>query len=79
MKKIALALIRLYQAALSPFMGQQCRFYPTCSHYTAEAIEHFGIVRGVLKGAGRILRCHPYTRGGYDPVLKKEVSHENTA
>jgi uncharacterized protein len=57
----------MYQFTLSPIFGQQCRFRPTCSHYMIEAVEKYGAVRGALKGLWRILRCNPFTRGGYDP------------
>ena len=66
---LALAAIRGYQACLSPLMWSACRYYPTCSHYTYEAIERHGLGRGVWLGLKRLLRCHPFTRrGGYDPV-----------
>ena len=64
-------LIRLvwaYQVALSPILGRQCRFVPTCSEYFIEAVRRHGAFRGALKGLWRILRCHPWSRGGYDPV-----------
>jgi putative membrane protein insertion efficiency factor len=66
--KILLALIRGYQFTLSALMGKQCRFYPSCSHYAADAIRHYGALRGGFMGARRILRCHPWNLGGYDPV-----------
>jgi putative membrane protein insertion efficiency factor len=62
-----IALVRIYQFTLSPLIGQQCRFRPTCSHYMIEAVEKYGAFRGTLKGVWRILRCNPFTRGGYDP------------
>jgi putative membrane protein insertion efficiency factor len=68
MKKIALGLIRLYQNSLSRVMPPSCRFRPTCSQYTFEAIERFGIIRGVWLGVRRLVRCHPFNKGGYDPV-----------
>jgi uncharacterized protein len=60
--------IRLYQLFLSPVLGNNCRFEPSCSHYAIEAIGRHGPWRGGAMAAGRILRCHPWTRGGYDPV-----------
>jgi putative membrane protein insertion efficiency factor len=63
-----LALIRLYQLTLSPWLGLQCRYEPTCSKYAAEALERHGVVRGVWLAAKRLGRCHPWGRSGYDPV-----------
>jgi hypothetical protein len=68
MKKILLAMIRLYQLVLSPFLGQHCRFTPSCSQYTKEAIEKYGAAKGSWLGLKRILRCQPFCDGGYDPV-----------
>jgi putative membrane protein insertion efficiency factor len=62
-----IALVRLYQLTLSPILGRQCRFVPTCSRYFIEAVEKYGAVRGSLKGAWRICRCNPLCKGGYDP------------
>ncbi|MEL5848514.1 MAG: membrane protein insertion efficiency factor YidD [Candidatus Igneacidithiobacillus chanchocoensis] len=64
----AVLLIRGYQLALSPFLGQNCRYHPTCSQYTCEAIERYGVLRGAWMGMKRIARCHPFHPGGYDPV-----------
>ena len=63
-----IAAVRLYQATLSPLIGRQCRFQPTCSNYFIEALERNGLFRGTLLGLWRILRCHPLAGGGYDPV-----------
>jgi putative membrane protein insertion efficiency factor len=68
MTSVALGLIRIYQHTLSHVFGGSCRFYPSCSQYTYEAIERYGPLRGSWLGLRRILRCHPFTRGGYDPV-----------
>ena len=65
---VAIKLITLYQHTLSYIIGNQCRFYPTCSHYTLEAIQKHGLAKGVRLGAGRILRCHPWHPGGIDLV-----------
>lgn len=64
----ALAAVRFYQRHLSPRKPPVCRFTPTCSEYTAQAIAHYGAVRGIWLGIRRLLRCHPWTPGGYDPV-----------
>lgn len=66
--RFGMQLVTAYQRLLSPFLGSHCRFVPTCSAYTREAIERFGLLRGVWLGAGRIGRCHPLCAGGFDPV-----------
>lgn len=62
-----IALVRLYQFFLSPFLGRQCRFKPTCSHYFIGAVNKYGALRGTAKGVWRILRCNPFCEGGWDP------------
>ena len=68
MKLLLLAIIRFYQLVLSPMLGSNCRFYPSCSAYTAEAIQKHGSLKGIYLGARRISRCHPWNAGGFDPV-----------
>jgi uncharacterized protein len=68
MKQVALLLIRLYQNSISRALPPSCRFTPSCSHYTYEAIDKYGFVKGGWLGARRIARCHPFNPGGYDPV-----------
>ena len=63
-----ISLIRLYQHTLSPLVGRQCRFGPTCSQYFIDALRSRGVLRGTVMGLWRILRCHPFSKGGYDPV-----------
>jgi uncharacterized protein len=67
-KALLLLLLRAYQYAIRPLIGSNCRFYPSCSDYAREAIERHGAARGFWLGSRRILRCHPYHPGGYDPV-----------
>lgn len=72
MKSAALALLRAYKLLLSPWLLPACRYVPTCSEYAEEAIERFGLLRGGFMAAGRLLRCHPFVQGGYDPVVRPE-------
>ncbi len=65
--RLLIAVVRLYQLTLSPFIGRNCRFQPTCSHYMIGAVEKYGVWRGFWLGVYRILRCNPFCRGGYDP------------
>jgi uncharacterized protein len=68
MKYIALGLIRIYQLTLSKVLPPSCRFEPSCSHYTYEAVQKYGFFKGSWLGAKRIVRCNPFNPGGYDPV-----------
>lgn len=68
MKRLVLALISSYQRFISPLRGPTCRFRPTCSEYAREAIEKYGVLSGGWLSVRRILRCHPWSKGGYDPV-----------
>ncbi len=71
-------LIRLYRVTLSPFIGGQCRYEPTCSLYGLDAYRLYGPIRGTRMTIGRILRCHPFVKGGYDPVPIPEVDDADT-
>ncbi|MFN3331274.1 MAG: membrane protein insertion efficiency factor YidD [Caldilinea sp.] len=68
MRAIALAVIRFYQKFMSPMLGNNCRFYPSCSSYTYQAIEKYGVAKGGWMGFKRILRCNPWNEGGFDPL-----------
>ena len=69
---ILIKLIRVYQVALSPWLGKNCRYQPTCSQYMLEALKVYGLYKGVFLGIKRILSCHPWGGSGYDPVPHKE-------
>ncbi|TEU14967.1 MAG: membrane protein insertion efficiency factor YidD [Anaerolineales bacterium] len=66
--RVILWTIRLYQKLVSPALPPSCRFVPSCSEYARQAVEKHGLLRGVWLGLGRLLRCHPFGPGGYDPV-----------
>ncbi len=68
LKRVALLLVRFYQRLISPILPRSCRFNPTCSEYTYQAIEKYGIVKGAFLGIKRILKCHPFHTGGNDPL-----------
>ncbi|MBS6860560.1 MAG: membrane protein insertion efficiency factor YidD [Clostridiales bacterium] len=73
MKRVLIALVRFYQRAISPYKGGSCcKYIPTCSNYAIEAFERFGAVKGFFLAAYRLLRCNPFSRGGYDPVPEKK-------
>lgn len=72
MKKILIILIEKYKKYISPFiekMGINCKYYPTCSEYTKQAIMKYGCLVGIIKGTKRILKCNPFSKGGYDPLI----------
>ena len=68
MKKILLFLIKCYQKCISPYLGKRCRFYPTCSEYSQQAITKYGAIKGSYLTIIRLLKCHPFHKGGYDPL-----------
>ncbi|WP_416350317.1 membrane protein insertion efficiency factor YidD [Mammaliicoccus lentus] len=76
MKKLFIKLIRLYQRYISPLTPPTCRFHPTCSNYAIEAISEYGVLKGTWLAIKRILKCHPFHPGGFDPVpTKKDHKH----
>lgn len=71
MKRLLLTLIAAYQRWISPARPRRCRYEPTCSAYTAESVRRFGAARGLTLGAWRLLRCNPFSHGGFDPVPER--------
>ena len=78
-KLVVLQLLRLYKRAVSPLLLPACRYVPSCSEYAMEAVERYGVLRGAGMALKRLLRCHPFVRGGYDPVAKIHALHGETA
>ena len=74
-RSLVLFLLRGYKWALSPLLPPACRYVPTCSDYAMEAVDRYGVLRGGLMALWRVLRCHPFVQGGYDPVVKFPVSN----
>ena len=72
-RRMVLAPIRAYQRVLSPMLPARCKYHPTCSEYAAQAVESFGILRGSVLAAWRVLRCNPWSNGGYDPVASQTL------
>jgi len=70
-KRIVLAPVRAYSRWLSPLLPRRCKYEPTCSAYAIEAVERFGVIRGTVLACWRILRCNPFSHGGFDPVRDK--------
>lgn len=73
MTRLALLPIRLYQRILSPLLPRRCRYHPSCSNYAVQAVERFGILRGSVLAAWRVLRCNPWSDGGFDPVTAQRL------
>lgn len=67
-RSLVIAPIRAYQRVISPAFGNRCKYYPSCSEYAAQAVERFGILRGLALAGWRLLRCNPWSHGGFDPV-----------
>jgi uncharacterized protein len=73
LRAVAIAPIRLYQRVFSPAIGDRCKYYPSCSEYAAQAITRFGILRGLVLAGWRLLRCNPWSHGGFDPVEQQRL------
>jgi putative membrane protein insertion efficiency factor len=75
--KLLIAFIRVYQYTLSPLLGPRCRYYPSCSNYAVEALREHGALRGLGLATWRLLRCNPFSNGGYDPVPPRHEACEH--
>ena len=73
LRSLAVAPIKLYQRLISPMVGQRCKYYPSCSECAVQAIQRFGILRGLVLAAWRLLRCNPWSHGGFDPVEEQRL------
>ena len=73
LRRVVVVPVRVYQRILSPALGQRCRYYPSCSEYAAQAVERFGILRGLVLAGWRLLRCNPWSPGGFDPVESQRL------
>jgi putative membrane protein insertion efficiency factor len=71
-----MGVVKIYQWTISPLLGHHCRFFPSCSQYMLEAIETYGIVRGLYLGSKRLLRCHPFCKGGVDLLPTEKQNHD---
>jgi len=77
MRKTVIFIIRIYQYIISPYLAPGCRYTPSCSHYSMEAVERFGVVKGSWLAIRRIARCHPWHEGGFDPVPHATHCHKD--
>ena len=77
-RSVFVAPIRLYQKTVSPLLGQRCKYYPSCSEYAVQAITKFGILRGLVLAGWRLLRCNPFSHGGFDPVEDQRLFRSRT-
>jgi putative membrane protein insertion efficiency factor len=73
LRTVVIAPIRAYQKVVSPLLPPRCKYEPSCSHYATQAVEEFGILRGLILAGWRLLRCNPWSHGGYDPVHEQHV------
>ena len=73
LRSLVVAPIRAYQRLISPLLPPRCKYEPSCSHYAAQAVEEYGILRGLILAGWRLLRCNPWSHGGYDPVHEQHI------
>lgn len=74
-RNVLVAVLRVYRAVISPLYGDVCRYYPSCSSYAMQSIQHYGVIRGIWMGSRRLARCHPWAEGGIDDVPVREHEH----
>jgi uncharacterized protein len=79
LRRLVVLPIRAYQLLLSPMTGDRCKYYPSCSEYAAQAIQRYGILRGLVLAGWRLLRCNPWSRGGFDPVEEQRLFKSRAA
>ncbi len=78
LRSLVVLPIRVYQRVISPAFGDRCRYYPSCSEYAVQAVQRFGILRGLVLAGWRLLRCNPWSRGGFDPVEEQRLFKSRT-
>ena len=78
LRSLVVLPIRAYQRVISPAFGDRCRYYPSCSEYAVQAVQRFGILRGLVLAGWRLLRCNPWSRGGFDPVEEQRLFKSRT-
>jgi putative membrane protein insertion efficiency factor len=78
LRRLAIVPIRIYQRLIGPLFGARCKYHPSCSEYAAQAITRFGILRGLILAGWRLLRCNPWSLGGYDPVENQRLFKSHT-
>lgn len=78
-RTLVVLILRFYQRCISPAFGPRCRYYPSCSEYAVQAVQRFGILRGLVLAGWRLLRCNPWSHGGVDPVEEQRVFASKTA
>jgi putative membrane protein insertion efficiency factor len=78
-RAVVIAPVRLYQRFISPALGARCKYYPSCSEYAVQAIRTYGVLRGLVLSAWRVLRCNPWSHGGFDPVEAQKIFRTRTS
>ena len=79
MRRLAVAPLRFYQRRISPALPQRCKYHPTCSEYAVQSLRSYGILRGAILAGWRVLRCNPFSHGGYDPISAQRLFHRTTS